>query len=61
MHTGPGRQTVMRKLTDIRLVQMPGTVGEDFEKGLPLSAVLRNLKSISITNDLEKLGVKLSV
>ena len=57
IHTGPGRQTVMRKLTDIKLVQMPGTFGEDLEKGLPLSAVLRNLKSISITNDLEKLGI----
>ena len=57
IHTGPGRQTVMRKLTEIKLAQMPGTFGEDLEKGLPLSAVLRNLKAISITNDLEKTGI----
>jgi Flp pilus assembly secretin CpaC/tetratricopeptide (TPR) repeat protein len=57
IHTGTGRQVVMHKLQEIKLVQMPGTFGEDLEKGLPLSAVLRNLKAISITNDLEKTGI----
>jgi hypothetical protein len=47
----------MRKLQDIKIAKMPGTFGADLEKGLPLSAVLRNLKAISITNDPHKVGI----
>lgn len=55
---GPfGRLNITRKLQEIKLTKMPGTFGDDLEIGLPLSAVLRSLKGISITNDPQRVGV----
>jgi len=53
VHTSPGRSRIMRKLNGIRLAVLP----DDFQKDLPLSEVLKILRKVSISNDLENLGV----
>jgi tetratricopeptide (TPR) repeat protein len=53
VYTSPGRQAIQRKLGQIRLAELP----DSFEQGLPLTEVLRTLKKISVSNDLENVGI----
>ena len=53
VYTSPGRQVIQRKLRQIKLAELP----DIFETGLPLTEVLRKLKQISISNDLENVGI----
>jgi hypothetical protein len=56
-YTNQARLNITRKLREIKLNRIPGPFGDDVEKGLPLSLVLRSLKGISLTNDPQKLGI----
>ena len=53
IYVSPGRQVIMRKLRDIKLAELPAS----FEQGLPLTEVMHTLKEISISNDVENVGV----
>ncbi|MGA2541743.1 MAG: M56 family metallopeptidase [Verrucomicrobiota bacterium] len=48
-----GRQTIVRKLQDIKL----GAVPDGFEQGLPLSEVLNILTKLSNSKDVDQIGV----
>ncbi len=55
IHTSPGRSTIMRKLQEIKLENLPDEA--TLETGMPLSEVLKSLKRRSISNDLENVGI----
>ena len=53
IYTSVGRQVIQRKLRQIKLAELP----DSLEQGLPLTEVLRTLRKISISNDLENVGI----
>ena len=51
--TSEGRRAILRKLQTIKFSQLP----DSFEQGLPLMELLRDLHRLSVSNDVDHIGI----